>query len=44
MYLDFVTYQNLDDLKATGVKCDDNGTTDYCDLGLEICISEIGEK
>lgn len=45
MYLDFVTYLNLLDEKATGVKCDDSGLPgDFCDLAIEICISEIGKR
>ena len=44
MYLDFVGYSNLKDLKASGVKCDtSNRTDDFCDIVVEICISDIGK-
>lgn len=44
MSIDFDTYVNLDDMKATNVKCDNNGTNDHCDLAVEICVSEIGKR
>ena len=44
MYIDFITYINEFDLKATGIRCDNNGTRDYCDLVLELCISRLGNR
>jgi len=40
--MDFIRYTNPSDLKATGIKCDDDGTN--CDIALEICISERGKR
>jgi len=40
--IEFVSFSNPSDKKATGLRCDNGPPTNNCDLVFEICISEIG--
>ena len=48
LYLQFYNYSNPTDQKATGIRCDaereGTGILDYCDLVIEVCVSEIGSR
>ena len=44
MTIDFQSFRNPSNNKATGVECnlDTDGT--FCDIYMEVCISEIGSR
>ena len=41
--IEFKSYSNPSDKKATGLKCDEK-VGDNCDLVFEICVSKIGKR
>lgn len=42
--LDLVEFENLGDLLADCTKCDSSSATDYCDVVLDICVSNLGSR
>ena len=44
MTIDFQSFRNPSNNKATGVECDLDTDGTFCDIYMEVCISEIGSR
>ena len=42
--IDFINYRNPSNNKATGVQCDSDTDNTFCDIYVEVCISDIGAR
>ena len=44
MTIDFQSFRNPSNNKATGVECDLDTDGTFCDIYMEVCVSEIGSR
>ena len=42
--IDFQSFRNPSNNKATGVECDSDTDSTFCDIYIEVCVSEIGSR